>query len=78
MGNYHPILMKIATRTKRNMLSLKITNAKVQAQFQHGRRRHVGNSNACYKMGNHKPILMQIGIQTKKSKSSSEITNTEV
>jgi hypothetical protein len=25
MGNYHPILMQIGTKTKKNMLSLKIT-----------------------------------------------------
>jgi hypothetical protein len=29
MGNYHPILMKIGTQTKKNMLSLKITKAEV-------------------------------------------------
>jgi hypothetical protein len=43
MGNYHPILMKIGTQTKKNMLSLKITKAEVQTQFQDGRRRHFGN-----------------------------------
>jgi uncharacterized protein with von Willebrand factor type A (vWA) domain len=41
MGNYHPILMKIGTQTKKNMLSLKITKAEVQAKFQDGRRRHL-------------------------------------
>jgi hypothetical protein len=40
MGNYHPILMKIGIRTKKNMLSLKITKAGVEAKFQDGRRRH--------------------------------------
>jgi hypothetical protein len=35
--NYHPILMKIGTQTKINMLSLKITKAEVQAKFQDGR-----------------------------------------
>jgi hypothetical protein len=40
MGNYHPILMKICTQTKKNMLSLKITKAEVQAQFQDGHHRH--------------------------------------
>jgi hypothetical protein len=59
------------------MLSLKITKAEVQTQFQDGRRRHFGNSSACYKMGNYHPILMQIGIQTKKSMPSSEITKPE-
>jgi hypothetical protein len=43
MGNYHPILMKIGTQTKKNILSLKITNAKVQTKFQDGRHRHFGN-----------------------------------
>jgi hypothetical protein len=27
VGNYHPILMKISTQTKKNMLSSKITKA---------------------------------------------------
>jgi hypothetical protein len=43
MGNYHPILMKIGTQTKKNMLSLKIRKGGVQAQFQDGRRRQFGN-----------------------------------
>jgi hypothetical protein len=43
MGNYHPILMKIGTHTKKNMLSSKITKAEVEAKFQDGRRRHIGN-----------------------------------
>jgi hypothetical protein len=29
MGNYHPIFMKIGTRTKTDMLSSKITKARV-------------------------------------------------
>jgi hypothetical protein len=37
MGNYHPILMKIGTQIKKNMLNLKITKAEVQTQFQDGR-----------------------------------------
>jgi hypothetical protein len=41
MGNYHPILMKIGTQTKKNMLSLEVTKAEVQAKFQDGHRRHV-------------------------------------
>jgi hypothetical protein len=37
MGNYHPILMKIGTQTKKNMLSSKITKAEVHfANFQDG------------------------------------------
>jgi hypothetical protein len=39
----------------------------VTDRFQDGRRRHVGNSSACYKMGNYHPILMKIGTQTKKN-----------
>jgi hypothetical protein len=77
MGNYHPILMKIATQTKENMLSLKITKGEVLSEFQDGRRRHVGNSSACYKMGNCHPNLMKIVIQTKKRMPSSDITKTE-
>jgi hypothetical protein len=46
MGNYHPILMKIGTQTKKHMLKLKITKAEVQAEFQDGRRRHSGQSSA--------------------------------
>jgi hypothetical protein len=30
MGNYHPILMKIGTQTKKRMLSSKITKAEVR------------------------------------------------
>jgi hypothetical protein len=39
----------------------------VTDRFQDGRRRHVGNSSACYKMGNYHPIFMKIGTQTKKT-----------
>jgi hypothetical protein len=59
------------------MLSLKITKAEVQTQFQDGCRRHFGNSSACITMGNYNTILMQIGIQTKKIMPSSEITKPE-
>jgi hypothetical protein len=34
---------------------------------QDGRRRHVENSSACYKMGYYRPILIQIGKQTDKN-----------
>jgi hypothetical protein len=77
MGNYHPILMTIGTQTKKNMLSLKITQAEVQAQFQDGGRRHVGNSSECSKMGDYHPILMKIGTQTKNSLPSSKIKKME-
>jgi hypothetical protein len=50
----------------------------VTDRFQDGRRRHVGNSSACYKMGNYHPILMKIGTQTKKNMLSSKITKAEV
>jgi hypothetical protein len=42
MGNRHPILMKIGTQTKKNMLSLKVTIPEVTDCFQEGRR-HFGN-----------------------------------
>jgi hypothetical protein len=67
MGNYHPNLMQFDTQTKKNILSSKVTKAEATDRFQDGRRRHVGNSSACYKMGNYHPILMKIGIQTKKN-----------
>jgi hypothetical protein len=78
MGNYHPILMKIDAQTNRNMLSYKITKAEVLAKFQDDRRRHVGNSSACYKMGNYHPILTQIGTQTEQSMLSSKFKIPEV
>jgi hypothetical protein len=40
MGNYHPILLKFDTQTKKDMLSSKITKAEVWTNFQDGRRRH--------------------------------------
>jgi hypothetical protein len=33
MGNYHPILMKFDTQTKKNMLSSKVTKAEVTTAF---------------------------------------------
>jgi hypothetical protein len=59
MFNYHPILMKFDTQTKKSMLSSKVTKAEMIDRFQDGRRRHVGNSSACYKMGNYHPISMK-------------------
>jgi hypothetical protein len=64
MGNYHTISIKIGTQTKKHVLKSKITKAEVQAKFQDGRRRHVGNSSACYKMGNYHSTLMKIDTQT--------------
>jgi hypothetical protein len=49
----------------------------VTDRFQDGRRRHVGNSSACYKMGNYHPISMKIGTQTKKNMLSSKVTKAE-
>jgi hypothetical protein len=43
MGNYHPILMKIGTQTKKNMLSLEVTIPEKTIKFQNGRRRPFGN-----------------------------------
>jgi hypothetical protein len=54
MGSYNPILMKVGTKAKNNMLSSKITTTEVTDCFQdcrRRRRRHVGNSSACYKVG---------------------------
>jgi hypothetical protein len=53
--------MKFDTQTKKNMLSSKVTKAGMINRFQDGRRRHVGNSSACYKMGNYHRTLMKIG-----------------
>jgi hypothetical protein len=53
VGNYHPILTKIGTQTKKNMPSSKIAQAEVYTNFQDGRRRHVGISNASCKVGNY-------------------------
>jgi hypothetical protein len=50
MGNYRQISMKFGTQTKTDMLSSKITNAKMLANWQDGCRRHFGNSSECYKM----------------------------
>jgi hypothetical protein len=49
----------------------------VTDRFQGGRRRHVGNSSACYKISDCHPILMKIGTQTKKDVLSSKITKAE-
>jgi hypothetical protein len=46
-------------------------------RFQDGRRRHVENSSACYKMGNYHPITMKIGTPTKKDIPSSKVTKAE-
>jgi hypothetical protein len=60
----------------KNMLRSKIIKAEVQAKFQDGRRRHIGNSSECYKGGNCHPILMKLSEQTKKRMRSSEVTET--
>jgi hypothetical protein len=43
MGNYHPILMQIGKKTKKNILSLEVTISEVTIKFKDGRRRHIGN-----------------------------------
>jgi hypothetical protein len=77
MGNYHPILMKFDTQTKKNMLSSKVTKAEMIDRFQDGRHRHVENSSACYKMGNYHWTLMKIGTQTKTDMLSSKVIKAE-
>jgi hypothetical protein len=49
----------------------------VTDRFQDGRRRHVGNSGACYKMGNYHRTLMKIGTQTKQNMLSSKVIKAE-
>jgi hypothetical protein len=49
----------------------------VTDRFQDGRRRHVGNSSACYKMDIHHSILMKIGTLTKKNMLSLKVTKAE-
>jgi hypothetical protein len=53
MVNFHPILMKFDTQSKKNMLSSKVTKAEMIDRFQDCRRRHVGSSGACYEMSNY-------------------------
>jgi hypothetical protein len=45
---------------------------------QDGRRRHVGNSSACFKMGNYQPISTKVGTQTKKIIRSLKVKKAEV
>jgi hypothetical protein len=78
MGNYHPILMKFDTQTKKNMLSSTVTKEGMIDRFQDGLRHPVGNSSACYKMGNYHPIAMKIGTQAKKNILSSKVTKAKV
>jgi hypothetical protein len=59
------------------MLSSKVTKAEMIDRFQDGRRRHVGNSSACYKMGNYHRTLMKIGTQTKQNILSSKVIKAE-
>jgi hypothetical protein len=77
MGSQHPNLMKFGTQTKINILSLKVTKAEVTDHFQNGRRRHVGNSSACYKMDNYHRTVMKIGTQTKTGMLSSKVIKAE-
>jgi hypothetical protein len=50
----------------------------VTDRFPDGRRRHVGNSSACYKMGNYHPIWLKFDTQTEREMLSSKITKAEV
>jgi hypothetical protein len=50
----------------------------VTDRFQDDRRRHVGNSSACYKMGNYHPISMKFGAQTKTDMLSLKVMKAEV
>jgi hypothetical protein len=59
------------------MLSSKVTKAEMIDRFQDGRRRHVGNSSACYKMGNCHRASMKIGTQTKTHTLSSKVIEAE-
>jgi hypothetical protein len=77
MGNYHPILTQISTQTKKSLLSSKFIIPEVQAKFQDGRRRRVGNLSACYKMGNCHRTLMKVRTQTKTDMLSSNVINAE-
>jgi hypothetical protein len=77
MGSYHPNLMKFDTQPKKNILSSKVTKEEVTDRFEDGRRRHVGNSSACYKMGNYHRTLMKIGTQTKTDMLSSKVIKAE-
>jgi hypothetical protein len=47
-------------------------------RFQDGRRRHVGNSSAYYKMGNYHRTLMKIDTQTQQNMLSSKVTKLEM
>jgi hypothetical protein len=69
--------MKIGTQTKKNILSSKVTKVEVTDCFQDGHRRHVGNSNACYKMGNYHRTLMKVGTQTKTDMLSLKVIKAE-
>jgi hypothetical protein len=46
-------------------------------RFQVGRRRHVRNSSACYKMGSYQRTLTKIGTQTKTDMLSSKVIKAE-
>jgi hypothetical protein len=69
--------MEFDTQTKKNMLSSKVTQAEMIDSFQDGRRRHVGNSSACYKMGSYHRTLMKIGTHIKQNILSSKVIKAE-
>jgi hypothetical protein len=77
VGNFHAILMEIVKQTKKHILSSKVTKAEVTDRFQDGRRCHVGNSSACYKMDNYHRTLMKFGTQTKTDMLRSKVIKAE-
>jgi hypothetical protein len=50
----------------------------VRAQFQDGRRHHVGNSTECYKMSNYHRTLMKIGTKTQQDMLIAKVIKPEV
>jgi len=66
--------MKFGTQTKKDMPSPKSQKRGIPPFFQDGRRRHLWNSSACYKIGISHWILMKFGTQTNEITPSSKIT----
>jgi hypothetical protein len=69
--------MKIGTQTKKNIMSSQVTKLEITDRFQDGRRCHVGNSSAYYKMGNYQRTLMKIDTQTQQNMLSSKVLKAE-
>jgi hypothetical protein len=66
LGNYHPILLKIGTPTKKIMLSSK-KYRKCRPSFKMAAAAILLNSSECYKMGNYHPILMKLAHRLRKA-----------